>query len=36
MAFTMNKNLGFIDRKQFMSSSLEKLVKILLDNDFKH
>ena len=28
MAFTINKNLVFIDSKQFMNSSLEKLVKI--------
>ena len=36
MAFLINKNLIFIDSMQFMNSSLEKLVKILSDNDFKH
>ena len=36
MAFTINKNLLFIDSKQFMCSSLEKLVKNLSDDDFKH
>ena len=36
MAFTINKNLVFIDCKQFMNSSIEKLVKNLLDNDFKY
>ena len=35
MAFTINKNLVFIDSKQFMNTSLEKLVKNLSDNDFK-
>ena len=29
MAFTTNKNLVFIDSKQFMNSTLEKLVKNL-------
>ena len=36
MAFTINKNLVFIDSMQFMNSSLEKLVKNLSDNDFKY
>ena len=36
MAFILNKNLVFIDSMQFMNSSLEKLVKILSDNDFKY
>ena len=36
MAFTINKNLVFIDCKQFMNSSIEKLVKNLSDNDFKY
>ena len=36
MAFTVNKNLVFIDSKQFIDSSLEKLVKNLSDDDFKH
>ena len=36
IAFFLNKNLVFIDSMQFMNSSLEKLVKILSDNDFKY
>ena len=36
MAFTVNKNLVFIDSTQFMNSSLDKLVKILNDKDFKY
>ena len=36
MAFTINKNLVFIDSVQFMNSSLDKLVKILNDEDFKY
>ena len=36
MAFMINKNLVFIDSMQFMNSSLEKLVKNLLDNDFSY
>ena len=36
MAFTINGDLVFIDSKQFMNSSLEKLVKNLSDTDFKH
>ena len=36
MAFTVNKNLVFIDCMQFMNSSLDKLVKNLLDEDFKY
>ena len=36
MAFTINKNLIFIDSMQFMNSSLDALVKNLSDNDFKH
>ena len=35
MAFTINKNLIFIDSMQFMSSSLDILLKNLSDNDFK-
>ena len=34
MAFFLNKILVFIDSMQFMSSSLEKLVKNLSDNNF--
>ena len=36
MAFTINKNLVFIDSMRFMNSSLDALVKNLSDNDFKH
>ena len=36
MAFTINKNLVFIDGMQFMNSSLDSLVKNLNDKDFKH
>ena len=35
MAFTINRNLVFIDSMQFMNSSLDSLVKNLSDNDFK-
>ena len=34
-AFTRNKNLVFIDSKQFMNCSIQKLVKNISDNDFK-
>ena len=34
MAFTIKRNLVFIDRMQFMDSSLESLVKNLPDHDF--
>ena len=36
MALILNKNIVFIDSMQFMDSSLEKLVKNLLDDDFKY
>ena len=36
MAFFKNKNLVFIDSMQFMSSSLEKIVKNLSASDFKY
>ena len=36
MAFTLNKNLVFIESMQFMNPSLEKLVKNLSDDDFKY
>ena len=36
MAFTINKNLFFIDSMQFMNSSLDSLVKNLSDNDFEY
>ena len=35
MAFTINRNLVFIDSMQFMNSSLDSLVKNLSDDDFK-
>ena len=34
MAFTVNRNLVFIDSMQFMNSSLDALVKNLSNNDF--
>ena len=34
MAYFLNKNLVFIDSMQFISSSLDKLVKNLPDEDF--
>ena len=36
MAFFMNKNLVFIDSRQFINSSLYKLVKNLSVEDFKY
>ena len=36
MTFFLNKSLVFIDRMQFMNSSIEKLVKDLSDNNFKY
>ena len=36
MAFTVNKNLVFIDSMQFMNSSLDLLVKNLMDEDYKY
>ena len=36
MAFTINRNLVFIDSVQFMNSSLDYLVKNLVDKDFKY
>ena len=36
MAFFLNKYLVFIDSMQFMNSRLDKLVKNLLDDDFKY
>ena len=36
MAFFWNKNLVFMDSMQFMSSSLDILLKNLSDEDFKY
>ena len=36
MAFTINKNLVFIDSMKFMNSSPDVLVKNLSGNDFKY
>ena len=36
MAFFLGKNLVFIDSMQFMNSSLDKLVKNLVDEDFEY
>ena len=36
MAFTIKRNLVFIDSMQFMKSSLDSLVKNLIDKDFKY
>ena len=36
MAFTINRNLFFIDSMQFTNSSLDSFVKNLSDNDFKY
>ena len=36
LAFTINRNLVFIDSIQFINSSLDSLVKKLSDNDFKY
>ena len=36
MAFSLGRDLIFIDSMQFMNSSLDKLVKNLVDKDFKY
>ena len=36
MSFSINNKLSFIDNFQFLSSSLDSLVKNLGDNDFKY
>ena len=36
MAFTINRNVVFIDSMQFMNSSLNSLVKNLIDGGFKY
>ena len=35
MAFFLDRDLVFIDSMQFINSSLDKLVKNLVDKDFK-
>ena len=36
MAFFLGRDLVYIDSMQFMNSSLDKLVKNLVDKDFKY
>ena len=36
MAFIINRNLVFIDSMQIMNSSLDSLVRNLVDKDFKY
>ena len=36
MSFTINNKLSFIDSFQFLSSSLDSLVKTLSKDDFKY
>ena len=36
MTFTRNRNIVFMDSMQFMRSSLDSLVKNLMDKDFKY
>ena len=36
LAFTINRNLVFIDSMRFLNSSLDALVKNLSDNGFNH
>ena len=36
MAFTINRNLVFIDSMQFMNPSLDSLVKNLISEDFEY
>ena len=36
MAFFLGRNLVFLDSMQFMNSTLDKLVKNLLDEDFTY
>ena len=36
MAFTINRNIVFIDSMQFLKSSLDSLLKNLGDKDFKY
>ena len=36
MAFSINRNLVFVDSMQFMNSSLDSLVKNLMSEEFKY
>ena len=36
MAFTINRNIIFIDSMQFMKSSIDSLIKNIGDRDFKY
>ena len=36
MSFSINKKFSFIDSFQFLSSSLDSLVKFLTEGDFKY
>ena len=36
VAFSLSKNLVFVESMQFINSSLKKLVKMLSEDDFKH
>ena len=36
MSFTINNKLNFIDGFQFVSPSLESLIKILIEDNFKY
>ena len=36
MAFTINRNFSFVGSKQFINSSVDSLVKNLMDEDFKY
>ena len=36
MSFSINNKLGFIDSIQFLSSSLDSLVKNVTNDDFKY
>ena len=36
MTFTVSRNLVFIDSMQVMNCSINKMIKNLMDNDFKY
>ena len=36
MSFSINNKLSFVDRFQFLSSSLERLIENLNKDDFKY